>query len=623
MRLTALLKMPIPRSAGLSAAKSSANAKTTATQARHQARSKTRSKTDAIENDASDSYEDDKGTSTRKRKRRRTEAAASGTAKHGLAAGELFTDNPDQVNTLPCSLPARLHQVSYHYPLLLKGADGAQGRLSLLSWFDSKSAARAMPWRKEWIDPKTISDPAECRSQLERRAYEVWISEIMLQQTRVAVVIDYWNRWMARWPTIHDLAKADREDVLAMWQGLGYYSRATRIHEAAKLVVDDGGMRGLLPNTVAELQDKIPGVGRYTAGAISATVFGHAEPMVDGNVLRVLSRQLGIHGNVKTDKRVVDKLWAAADALAKAIAVDGPGEAGSVEMSDRPGRWGQGLMELGSTVCTPRPRCSDCPITATCRVYTEARAWAKGGATAPPADIEELCGLCEPLDEVVEEDGEGEDAIIADDAPPERRGASRQTKLAAFAFTRHSKGPDPSAGESNKTLEDIANHAKNFPIKIPKKAIREEETLVCAIRRRSDGCYLMDRRPDKGLLAGLWELPSYLLESDKHRGDVRERRRSAQSFVTERLRGSPGIRYDGEIGTIPWVFSHLKLAMHVHVFTLDDGAGGGDVPPSLRRGIGEADGSFKWSDNVDGESMGTGMRKCWALVKRAQDPADE
>lgn len=127
-------------------------------------------------------------------------------------------------------------------------------------------------------------------------------------------------------------------------------------------MVQDPARRGLLPQTAKELEHEIPGVGRYTAGAISAITFGNADCMVDGNVLRVLSRQLGIFGNVKSDKATIDLLWAAAQALVEAIALehsDVDMETGMALPSDGPGRWGQALMELGSTLCTPQPNVSN------------------------------------------------------------------------------------------------------------------------------------------------------------------------------------------------------------------------------------------------------------------------
>ncbi|PFH61590.1 hypothetical protein XA68_16940 [Ophiocordyceps unilateralis] len=453
----------------------------------------------------------------------------------------------------PCLPPARLHTIDYHSPLMLSGHMGAQSRRQLLSWFDSVSSARAMPWRKPWLDPRRQADADQLRRELERRAYEVWISEIMLQQTRVAVVIDYWNRWMARWPTIQDLAGAEAEDVLAAWRGLGYYSRATRIHEAARLVANDVVMRGLLPAAASELKAQIPGVGRYTAGAISAIVYGRPEPMVDGNVLRVLSRQLGIHANVKTDKLVVETIWTAAAALVKEVALDS--QAGHVEVSDGPGRWGQALMELGSTVCTPKPNCSSCPITSTCRVYSEGMALASKAAR--PTDMEDACTLCTPMDQdVVEMD----------------------------------------------STETISEYARRFPAKTAKKAVREEETIVCAIRR-ADGAYLVQRRPRKGLLAGLWELPSTAV--DPETGSAR-RGQLARTQAAKLVTGVE-LRYMGEMGSVPWKFSHLKLTMHVHGFVFEGAVEAGDTDQSRQR----------WSACVEDEAMGTGMRKCWALVKEA------
>ncbi|KXJ96538.1 DNA glycosylase [Microdochium bolleyi] len=516
-----------------------------------------------------------------------------------------------------------------------------------------------MPWRKAWIDPFSEPDESALRGKLERRAYEVWISEIMLQQTRVAVVIDYWNKWMAQWPTIHELAAASADDVLAAWRGLGYYSRATRIHEAAKLVTKDGEMRGLLPAAADDLQAKVPGVGRYTGGAISAIVFGRAAPMVDGNVLRVLSRQLGLLGDVKSDKAVIDLLWAAADALAKAVARDAPEVSGNeaqtdegekdweVLPSDRPGRWGQALMELGSTVCQPKPSCDKCPITASCRAYSEGLVLAneKGksrGIAAVVAnkivDIEDACSLCAIPDLAIsiEGDGDGDDLSLKKKEPASKKNQKTKTPqkkqtslLHAFAFTKtKTKGVEdsPAADEpavepvkntplGGAALESVANYAKQFPLKTVKKAVREEETLVCAVRRH-DGSYLIHRRPDKGLLAGMWELPSRIIDPAEAAtiNTPKKRKEEARRFVEDLLlvEGSDPrlqIRHVGELGTIPWLFSHIKLSMHVHLFELTESSGGVEVL-SCPDG-----GRARWTSSIDDESMGTGMRKCAALVQ--------
>ncbi|TPX17837.1 uncharacterized protein E0L32_002938 [Thyridium curvatum] len=545
----------------------------------------------------------------------------------GTAAGHLRADRE------ACALSARLHNLSYHRPLLLDGPEGPAGRASLLSWFDSVSTARAMPWRKAWLDPRggggtDDGDDDEMRRLLERRAYEVWISEIMLQQTRVAVVIGYWTRWMAAWPTIRDLAAADADDVLAMWRGLGYYSRATRIHEAAKLVVADPAMRGLLPEDARELAAKVPGVGPYTAGAISAIVYGRPAPMVDGNVLRVLSRQLGLYVDVKTEKAVIDLLWAAAGALVKAVAWDGAGTKDGQDhsqeeppISDRPGQWGQALMELGSTICTPKPDCSSCPITSTCRAYAEgkqkAAKKAAGKSQTALRDVEDLCTFCQPFDEDQDEATPLE--AVSDDNAKAKPKAKKQLTLSSFAFKQSTGGKPasnaPPKADSGAVLEAIVNHAKRFPVKTIKKAVRQEEIIVCAIRR-NDGQYLIQRRPQKGLLAGLWEFPSKDLPTAEERTPKR-RKQLAKSFgpglLSSSTKAGSQLRHHGELGSVPWLFSHIKLTMHVHLFTLDDGD--------------EVDSAFvsndpqrplRWSDSIEDESMGTGMRKCWGLVKEIE-----
>lgn len=532
----------------------------------------------------SDFIEDDDAAPAPKR-RKTSKSATAGTID---AYRRLLTTSQSPPDPRPTLAPVRNHALAYHSPLLL---DSREHRAAFLQWFDSVSLARAMPWRKPWIDPRK-APPAELRAMLERRAYQVWISEIMLQQTRVAAVIEYWNKWMDKWPTIHDLAAASADDVLAAWRGLGYYSRATRIHEAAKAVVADESMAGLLPDTAAQLESKVAGVGRYTAGAISCIVFGRPAPMVDGNVLRVLSRQLGIYGNIKTDKAVIDMIWAAADALVSAVARDVPDGEEHCETSDRPGRWGQGLMELGSTVCTPKPNCAECPITKTCRAYNEGVAYtAKTKESSNVlADMEDLCVVCEPF----EEDEVQETPLQT------TKKQGKQMTLAAFAFTK--AAPKPAAAATAKVVDTdrIVEYAKKFPVKVAKKAVRVEETLVCAIRR-ADGRYLIHRRPEKGLLAGLWEFPSSILPSNDL---AATKRKQLAKEHTEGLVGK-GVKYVADLGSVPWLFSHIKLTMHVYLFTLDEG---GDVDEKEKR----------WTEDVDGESMGTGMRKCWDLVKEAQ-----
>ena len=201
-------------------------------------------------------------------------------------------------------------------------------RRAILNHYDKHS--RALPWR-ETRDP-----------------YLVWLSEVMLQQTRVETVIPYFERFRSRFPTPEHLARAEEDEVMSLWSGLGYYRRARQLHQGVRDVVARYG--GQVPQDPAERR-ALPGVGRYTAGAIGSIAFGLEEPVVDGNVARVFCRFFGIDtplGKAVTQKR----LWSIAEAL-----VAGP----------RPGDFNQALMEFGATVCKPRgPTCRQCPIAAAC-----------------------------------------------------------------------------------------------------------------------------------------------------------------------------------------------------------------------------------------------------------------
>ena len=197
-------------------------------------------------------------------------------------------------------------------------------RRRLLAWFDQN--ARVLPWRRS------------------RDPYAVWLSEIMLQQTQVATVIGYFDRFLARFPTIEALARADEHEVLRLWEGLGYYRRARQLHRAARIIVAEHG--GRFPRDPSIVR-RLPGIGRYTAGAILSIAFDAREPILEANTLRLLSRLLCYDGDPRSPdgQRL---LWAMAEALLP--------RRGS-------GRLNQALMELGSEVCTARsPRCEQCPV---------------------------------------------------------------------------------------------------------------------------------------------------------------------------------------------------------------------------------------------------------------------
>ena len=187
------------------------------------------------------------------------------------------------------------------------------------------------------------------------RAYRVWVSEIMLQQTQVATVIPYFERFMARFPDVRALADASADEVLHLWTGLGYYARARNLHRAAQLIRDQHG--GEFPAEFAAVM-ALPGIGRSTAGAILALATGARHAILDGNVKRVLARYHAIDG-ASDDKPTLDTLWELAERDTPAA---------------DPATYTQAIMDLGATVCTrARPLCSECPISAGCRARIEGR----------------------------------------------------------------------------------------------------------------------------------------------------------------------------------------------------------------------------------------------------------
>jgi A/G-specific adenine glycosylase len=207
---------------------------------------------------------------------------------------------------------------------------------SLLRWF--RANARDLPWRRG------------------RDPYRVWLSEIMLQQTRVETVLPYYRRFLKTLPSLRRLAEADPDTVLKLWEGLGYYSRARNLQRAAKVIVDEHG--GRFPRDFEAIL-RLPGIGRYTAGAIASIAFGQRAAVLDGNVKRVLARWYAIDAPVD-DAATTRRLWSLAERLVPAR---------------RPGDWNQALMELGARICTPRnPDCPACPVRRACRAHAEGRA---------------------------------------------------------------------------------------------------------------------------------------------------------------------------------------------------------------------------------------------------------
>ena len=299
-------------------------------------------------------------------------------------------------------------------------------RRRLLAWY--ATTRRDLPWRR-------TDDP-----------YRIWLSETMLQQTRVETVVPYYERFLDRFPTVESLATADEEDVLREWAGLGYYARARNLKRAAEAIVrDHGGQVPADPDALSSL----PGVGRYTTGAIRSIAFGEAAPIVDGNVTRVLARIEALERPSPSD------LWSLSEALVPA---------------DEPGEFNQGLMELGATVCTPRtPTCPRCPVRKLCRAAS----------------------LGSP---------------------------------------------------------------ETFPAPRPRTAPREVRATAALVRLEALDAVLVARRPSRGLLGGLWELPSV---EGNNVGKLRNHLRERYGL---RVRG--GTR----MGKVEHLFSHRALTLEIVAF---------------------------------------------------------
>ncbi|KAB8116960.1 hypothetical protein EE612_058444, partial [Oryza sativa] len=351
-------------------------------------------------------------------------------------------------------------------------------RAELLRWYDANR--RDLPWRRA-AEPAAGSGSGRGEEQ---RAYAVWVSEVMLQQTRVPVVIDYYSRWMARWPTVDSLAAATQEEVNEMWAGLGYYRRARFLLEGAKQIVE----KGKFPRTASALRE-VRGIGDYTAGAIASIAFNEVVPVVDGNVVRVISRLYAIPDNPK-ESSTVKRFWQLTGEL-----VD----------PSRPGDFNQAMMELGATLCNKtKPGCSQCPVSSHC----QALALSNQNASVKVTDYPRVVPKAKP-----------------------------RSDFAAVCVVQIAQCLD----------ECIADATGN------------------------DNFFLLIKRPEEGLLAGLWEFPSVLVNEGKT--DALNRRKEMDKYLKQLLgidvkrRSSVILRED--VGQHVHIFSHIRLTMFVELMILN------------------------------------------------------
>ncbi|KAK3039846.1 hypothetical protein RJ639_028239 [Escallonia herrerae] len=389
-------------------------------------------------------------------------------------------------------------------------------RASLLNWYDLNQ--RDLPWRR-------IS--GNCEGDGDIRAYAVWVSEVMLQQTRVQTVIGYFNRWMEKWPTLNHLAQATLEEVNEMWAGLGYYRRARFLLEGAKMIVEEGGG---FPKSVCALR-KVRGIGHYTAGAIASIAFKEAVPVVDGNVVRVIARLKAISANPK-DVVTVKNFWKLAGQLVDPC---------------RPGDFNQALMELGATLCTPSsPSCSSCPLSAQCHALSVSRQDRSVTVTDYPTKVVKAKQRCDFCAVSIVEILDGEDLIE---------------------------------------------------------------------RPQSESKFLLVKRPDEGLLAGLWEFPSVPLDGEV---DLATRRGAIDSLLKKSFnldtKKSYNVVLREDVGEYVHVFTHIRLKMYIELLVLHLKGG----KNNLHKEQDKESMVWKYVNNKSLANMGltSGVRKAYNMVQK-------
>nr|XP_019046116.1 A/G-specific adenine glycosylase [Kwoniella bestiolae CBS 10118]OCF25046.1 A/G-specific adenine glycosylase [Kwoniella bestiolae CBS 10118] len=421
----------------------------------------------------------------------------------------------------------RDHGMEYH---AVGDIEGLQR--DLLDWFEACREKRGMPWRKRYDHKLSMEKKGQ-------RAYEIWVSEVMLQQTQVATVIAYWKRWIEKWPTIADLAKADVEV-----SGLGYYRRARSLLAGAKTVMSKSKYNGRLPDDPLVLEKEIDGVGRYTAGAICSMAYGVRTPIVDGNIHRLLTRLLALHAP-QTAPSTIKFLWTAAEELVHSLP----------EVDGIAGDWNQALMELGSQVCKPvSPDCAACPLRQGCKAYSE-----MSNKPPLPEKQDSACNLCAPIP------------------------LSTGTELIPSVTV--------------------------FPMRKEKKVSRaeEESVLVLEWRRENDDerKWLFVKRPEKGLLAGLFEPPTTPVPISSTSSRCLE---ASMKALKDYIDIQPEMGEHRYVSSIPHIFSHINMTYHIHHSIITTPPSPSVLPTASRQGV------WLSEEEVVHANVGTGVKKVWAEV---------
>jgi len=265
----------------------------------------------------------------------------------------------------------------------------------MLAWF--RVHQRDLPWRRS------------------RDPYRIWVAEVMLQQTRIAAVLPFYHRFLARFPSLESLARASEPQVLKLWSGLGYYSRARNLHRAAKIIV--ARHNGQFPRA-RDAALELPGIGVYTAAAVLSIAYDVPLAVLDGNVARVLARIKAIRGDLRAPKN-----WQALAAAAQTFLA-----------TQAPGDWNQSLMELGEVICTPQsPRCAKCPVARHCRAY------AQGLSDEIPAPRRNRASVHMKIAAAILRDRRGRTLLVQDPGAHDTVLFSRMWQFPAVEVMRHAK----------------------------------------------------------------------------------------------------------------------------------------------------------------------------------------
>lgn len=441
----------------------------------------------------------------------------------------------------PTILNSATHNTSYHN---ITPNDIQQIQLRLIDWYTINR--RKLPWRgdtceligaedhgsKSHVDTMNVVSN-QTQVTIPCSAYGTWISEVMLQQTRVDTVVQYWIRWMMKYPTIDTLANSTIDDINMLWAGLGYYRRAKYIYDTAQLLHSQ--YNNQLPDTLDDLL-KLPGIGRYTAGAIVSIAYNKPAPIVDGNVIRILSRIRAI--DITPDHKQGNILiWKLSEQL--------------VSTCDSPSRFNQGMMELGATVCTTHsPLCHLCPVQSLCHAYHEVQHKQR------PINIPHN-NVINNHEIITIDDDDDDDSVHHD---------------STVNSSRSVDSPDLCS------ICDIERcHIPQSVTQYPRKSIKTKqltEYYVCSVitRTKVDNHkqYMMIKRPDAGLLAGQYEFVCIPCDSDTNDN---ERQQLLYIMLCELLQYQGNdinsiVRERRYIGELSHVFSHRIHQMYIDTIEL-------------------------------------------------------